>query len=139
MIFTSQYLTSNAPTFFYYSWKYKGQIQFIFPKVNGQLFIYKPVTYIGEISVEFLFYSFQIFMLIYQTCITYVQRYKSQSAASGIINLFSTNVPLMDKPGSWFLLKMALFHRCFQTFCWQKPTTWFLHKQNIGRKWVNTH
>ena len=25
----------------------------------------------------------------------------------------------------------------FQTFCQQKPTTWFLHKWNIGQKWVN--
>ena len=25
---------------------------------------------------------------------------------------------------------------CFQTFCLKKPTTWFLHKQDIGREWV---
>ena len=34
------------------------------------------------------------------------------------INLFSTNVPFMDKPGSWFLL--AKYHSStgvFQTFC----------------------
>ena len=24
----------------------------------------------------------------------------------------------------------------FQTFWQQKPTTWFLHKSHIGRKWV---
>ena len=27
----------------------------------------------------------------------------------------------------------------FQTFCYQKPTNWFLHQWNIGRKWVNIH
>ena len=27
----------------------------------------------------------------------------------------------------------------FQTFSWEKPTTWFLHKCNIGRKWVGMY
>ena len=30
-----------------------------------------------------------------------------------LIDPFSTNALLMDKPGSWFLLKMSLFRRCF--------------------------
>ena len=27
----------------------------------------------------------------------------------------------------------------FQTFCWEKQTTWFLHKCNIGQKWVRMY
>ena len=34
------------------------------------------------------------------------------------------------------LLKILLIHRFFQTFCLEKPITWFLHKSNVGRKWV---
>ena len=35
------------------------------------------------------------------------------------INPFSTNVPLMLKPGSWFLLaKCHSSTGVFQTFCW---------------------
>ena len=48
----------------------------------------------------------------------------------------------MDKPGSWFFTS-----KMFEKHLWkidilskdagQRPTTWFLHKWNIGRKWVN--
>ena len=79
-----------------------------------------------------------------------------------LINPFSINVPFMQKPCSWFLIAKRLKNFCgrvtfyikmhvddmhrylkchsstgvFQTFCQQKPTTWFIHNQNIGRKWV---
>ena len=32
-----------------------------------------------------------------------------------------------------------LFHRCFSNILLVKPTTWFIHKRNIGRKWVKIH
>ena len=91
-----------------------------------------------------------------------------------MLNPFSTNVPIMDKPGWWIctsklfekhqwksdilskdagrrtasLLKMSLFHICFSNillvktnylfffkhFASKNPTTWFLHKENIGRE-----
>ena len=88
-----------------------------------------------------------------------------------LFNPFLTNVPLMDKPGSWFLLakclkntcgrvtfqvkmqvddlhlylkyhsafllKISLFSRCFWSILLEKPTTWFIDKWNIGRKWFN--
>ena len=50
------------------------------------------------------------------------------------------------KEGSSFKCQGCDLHLCFKchsttgvfrTFCWQKPTTWFIHKSNIGRKWVN--
>ena len=48
------------------------------------------------------------------------------------IKQFSTNVPLTDKPGSWFLLaKCHSSTGVFQTFC-----VTFLYKWNIDRKWV---
>ena len=33
------------------------------------------------------------------------------------------------------LLKIHSSTGVFQTFCQEKPATWFLHKRNIGRKW----
>ena len=33
-------------------------------------------------------------------------------ALKGLINPFPTNVPIMDKPGSWFLLAMFQKHLC---------------------------
>ena len=76
-----------------------------------------------------------------------------------LLNPFSTNVPLMQKLVSCFLLAKCLRNTCgrvtflvnmqvddlhlylkchsstdvFQTFYRQKPTTWFILKWNIGR------
>ena len=47
---------------------------------------------------------------------------------------FSLMSHLCHRPVS--LLKMSLSHRCFSNILLEKPTTWFLHKSNIGRKWV---
>ena len=60
------------------------------------------------------------------------------------VNPLSTNVPLMNKPGIRFLLvslktQTSLFHRCFSNILPVKPTTWFIHKCNIARKWVKKH
>ena len=41
----------------------KDRFSLMLPTVNAQLVIYKPVTYIGEVFNEFLFYLLQIFML----------------------------------------------------------------------------
>ena len=34
----------------------KDRFSFILPKVNTQLFIHKPVTYVGEVLSEIFFY-----------------------------------------------------------------------------------
>ena len=67
-----------------------------------------------------------------------------------LINPFSANVPIMDKPGSWFLLAKCLKNTCgrpqvlfktpkvfFKHFA--RKTIWFLHKWNVGRKWVKIY
>ena len=42
-------------------------------------------------------------------------------------------------------IDLNLYFKChsssgvFQTFCLQKPTAWFLHKWNIGQKWVKQY
>ena len=63
LILTSPYsvFSSNFPFFDF--GREKDRFSFILPKVNTQTVIYKPVTYIGEVLSEFLFYSLQIFML----------------------------------------------------------------------------
>ena len=36
-----------------------------------------------------------------------------------------------------YLLKISRFHRCFSNILLVKPTTWFVRKWDIGRKWLN--
>ena len=57
-----------------------------------------------------------------------------KKAIKNKINPFSTDVPLTQKPGSWFLLaKMFEKHK-------QKPTTWFIQsfyfKKGLLENWA---
>ena len=44
-----------------------------------------------------------------------------------ILNPFSTNVPLMDKPGSWFFLAKCLENTCGTVTCYIKMQVDDLH------------
>ena len=44
---------------------------------------------------------------------------------------------LSKDAGHRLYLKCHSFKGVFQTFCQEKPTTWFLRERNIGRKWLN--
>ena len=62
LISTSPYVQSFNFPFSVFGGE-KKRFSFILPKLNAQLVIYKPVTYIGEVYSEFFFYLLQIFML----------------------------------------------------------------------------
>ena len=75
---------------------------------------------------------------IFNQCSTYVEtreliftskRFGKHLWKSGI---------LYKDAGRWpaSLIKMPFFHRCFSNVLLVKTTTWFIHKWNIGRKWV---
>ena len=74
----------------------KDRFKFILSKVNAQLVIYKPVTYIGQVLSEFFFYSFQIFMSKWY--VSSAQRKRSQSTVCGISLIYnrSNKNPRMD-------------------------------------------
>ena len=73
-----------------------------------------------------LFYllTVNLLLLVYLLSIPYVEMYSEPCPASRIVlyaklvNPFSTNVPVKDKPGNWFLLAKSLKSTCRRvTFC----------------------
>ena len=51
-------------------------------------------------------------------------------------NTFSTNVPLMDKPGSWFLVAKTGHPATLLKMSVRlvKPTTWFSHRCSVRKR-----